>query len=221
MKTSQCLNPTVFVIFGGTGDLNMRKLAPAIYNLYSDGFMPKDYAIIGTARSKLTDQQFRDTIMEGVNSFSRAGKVKKDKWASFAENVYYNPVDVSAPETFQDLKNSIEKLKEKFGPKTQVIYYLAVAPNLFPLIAECIAKYDLAGNEDNCRIVIEKPFGRDLETARALNKLLTGIFTEKQIYRIDHYLAKKPFRTSWPSVLPILSSSHYGTVLILITCRSL
>ncbi|MBB5619048.1 glucose-6-phosphate 1-dehydrogenase [Pedobacter cryoconitis] len=191
MKTSQCLNPTVFVIFGGTGDLNMRKLAPALYNLYSDGYMPKDYAIIGTARSKLTDVQFRNTIMEGVNSFSRAGKVKKEKWDGFAENVYYNPVDVSAPETFQDLKTSIEKLKKKFGPKTQVIYYLAVAPNLFPLIAECIAKYDLAGNEENCRIVIEKPFGRDLETAKELNKLLTGIFTEKQIYRIDHYLGKE------------------------------
>ena len=134
MKTSQCLNPTVFVIFGGTGDLNMRKLAPALYNLYSDGYMPKDYAIIGTARSKLTDVQFRETIMGGVNQFSRAGKVKKEKWDAFAENVYYNPVDVSAPETFQDLKTSIEKLKKKFGPKTQVIYYLAVAPNLFPLM---------------------------------------------------------------------------------------
>jgi glucose-6-phosphate 1-dehydrogenase len=191
MKTSINLNPTIIVIFGGTGDLNLRKLAPALYNLYADGYMPQKYAIIGTARRKLTDEKFRETLMEGVNSFSRSGKVKTDKWNKFAEHLTYNPVDVEAPETFGDLKANIEKYQKEFGPTTQVLYYLAVAPNLFPLIAQCLSKYKLAGTEDNCRIVIEKPFGRDLETARELNNILTGIFAEKQIYRIDHYLGKE------------------------------
>ncbi|PYF76712.1 glucose-6-phosphate dehydrogenase [Pedobacter nutrimenti] len=191
MKTSISLKPTIFVIFGGTGDLNMRKLAPALYNLYSDGYMPQKYAIIGTARKKLTDQKFRDVLMEGVNSFSRTGKVKKEKWSKFAESVHYTSVDVSAPETFKSLKDDIEKYQQEFGPGTQVVYYLAVAPSLFPLIAKCLSDYKLAGDEESCRIVIEKPFGRDLETAKELNQLLTSIFTEKQIYRIDHYLGKE------------------------------
>jgi len=191
MKTSINLKPTIFVIFGGTGDLNMRKLAPALYNLYSDGYMPQKFAIIGTARKEFTDDKFRDVILEGVNSFSRTGKVKKEKWATFGENVHYTPVDVSAPATFQNLKEKIVGFQDEFGPGTQVLYYLAVAPNLFPLIAKCLSDYDLAGNEETCRIVIEKPFGRDLETARELNQLLTSIFTEKQIYRIDHYLGKE------------------------------
>jgi glucose-6-phosphate 1-dehydrogenase len=191
MKTSISLNPTIFVIFGGTGDLNMRKLAPALYNLSADGYMPKKYAIIGTARRKLTNEMFRNNLMEGVNSFSRSGKVKKDKWDKFSDNISYSPVDVEDPETFDTLKTNIEKYQSEFGPETQIVYYLAVAPNLFPLIAKCLAKYKLAGTEDNCRIVIEKPFGRDLETARELNSILTSIFTEKQIYRIDHYLGKE------------------------------
>ncbi|WP_276088532.1 glucose-6-phosphate dehydrogenase [Pedobacter sp. JY14-1] len=191
MKTSLNVNPTIVVIFGGTGDLNYRKLAPALYNLYADGYMPEKFAIIGTARRPLTDEKFRSNLMDGVNSFSRSGKVKQDKWDKFANHVIYNSVDVESPETFGILKKNIEKFQKEFGEQTQVIYYLAVAPNLFPLIAKCLSDYSLAGNEDNCRIVIEKPFGRDLESAKELNGILTGIFTEKQIYRIDHYLGKE------------------------------
>jgi glucose-6-phosphate 1-dehydrogenase len=191
MKTSINLKPTIVVIFGGTGDLNMRKLAPALYNLYSDGYMPQKFAIIGTSRKKLEDDKFRDMLKDGVNSFSRNGEVKQTNWEIFSQQIRYTPVDVSAPETFGALKDLITGYQADFGPTTQVLYYLAVAPDLFPLIAQCIDKYDLAGNEDTCRIVIEKPFGRDLESARDLNKLLTGIFTEKQIYRIDHYLGKE------------------------------
>ncbi|WP_432712515.1 glucose-6-phosphate dehydrogenase [Pedobacter sp.] len=191
MKTLISLKSTIFVIFGGTGDLNLRKLAPALYNLYADGYMPEKFAIIGTARKELDDQKYRDLILEGVNSFSRTGKAVKEKWSKFTDNVHYTPVDVSAPKTFEGLRDKIEAFKTEFGKDTQVIYYLAVAPDLFPLIAKCISDYKLAGDEDTCRIVIEKPFGRDLDTARELNQLLTSIFTEKQIYRIDHYLGKE------------------------------
>ncbi|MEJ7558987.1 MAG: glucose-6-phosphate dehydrogenase [Pedobacter sp.] len=191
MKTNINLNPTIVVIFGGTGDLNLRKLAPALYNLYSDSYMPEKYAIIGTARKPLNDEEFRASLKEGVNTFSRSGKVKDDKWSDFSNQIYYTPVDVESPETFGKLKELIEKYQGEFGPKTQVLYYLAVAPNLFPMIAKCLADHGLAGTEETTRIVIEKPFGRDLETAKELNSILTGIFTEKQIYRIDHYLGKE------------------------------
>src|SRR5688572_9200705 len=118
MKTSLNVNPTIVVIFGGTGDLNLRKLAPALYNLYTDGYMPEKYAIIGTARRPLTDEIFRENLMDGVNKFSRSGKVKQEKWNKFADNVIYNSVDVETPESFGLLKKSIEKLQKEFGPKT-------------------------------------------------------------------------------------------------------
>jgi glucose-6-phosphate 1-dehydrogenase len=120
MKTNISLNPTIVVIFGGTGDLNLRKLAPALYNLYADGYMPEQYSIIGTARKPLDDEKFRTALKEGVNSFSRSGKVKDDKWSSFSEHLHYTPVDVESPETFGTLKESIEKYQQEFGPKTQV-----------------------------------------------------------------------------------------------------
>ena len=121
MKTSISLSPTIIVIFGGTGDLNLRKLAPALYNLYSEGYMPEKYAIIGTARRPLDDEKFRNTLMEGVNSFSRTGKVHKDKWDNFSKNIYYKPSDVKDSASFDELRVVIEKFKDEFGPETQIV----------------------------------------------------------------------------------------------------
>jgi glucose-6-phosphate 1-dehydrogenase len=191
MKKKSKLQPTIFVIFGGTGDLNKRKLAPALYNLFTEGYMPQSFSIIGTGRTEFTDKKYQEVLLESVNEFSRNGKVKKESWGTFAENVHYCATDINNPKTFEHLKENIEKYQSEFGPETQVVYYLAVAPNFFPLIAESLCKYKLTQDEDNSRIVIEKPFGNDLDSAKELNLLLSGIFTEKQIYRIDHYLGKE------------------------------
>jgi glucose-6-phosphate 1-dehydrogenase len=191
MKKKSKLQPTIFVIFGGTGDLNKRKLAPALYNLFTEGYMPSQFSIIGTGRTPYTDNKYQEVLLESVNEFSRNGKVKNDTWNPFSENVHYCATDINNPKTFENLKETIEKYQEEFGAETQVIFYLAVAPNFFPLIAESLCKYKLTQDEDNSRIVIEKPFGHDLESAKELNLLLSGIFTEKQIYRIDHYLGKE------------------------------
>ena len=191
MKKASKLNPTIFVIFGGTGDLNKRKLAPALYNLYTEGYMPAKFSIIGTGRTAFTDEDYQKELLHSVNEFSRNGKVVKDKWDVFSKNIHYSAIDIKSQQTFENLKVEIEKYQADFGEKTQVIFYLAVAPNLFSLIAQCLHQYNLTGNEDNCRIVIEKPFGNDLDSAKELNLLLSGIFTEKQIYRIDHYLGKE------------------------------
>jgi len=191
MKKNSNVHPTIFVIFGGTGDLNKRKLAPALYNLFTEGYMPRNFAIIGTGRTSFTDEKYQEEMLNSINEFSRNGKVKKEKWEQFATNIHYCSVDINAQKTFENLKAEIEQYQKEFGPETQVIYYLAVAPNYFPIIAECLCKYKLTQNENNSRIVIEKPFGHDLETAKELNLLLSGIFTEKQIYRIYHYLGKE------------------------------
>ena len=187
----QITNPTIIVIFGGTGDLTSRKLGPAVYNLHLSGFLPEDFVIIGTGRTKLTDAKYQTLLEAGINDFSRTGKATKKGWTAFAPKITYCPVDIKVADTFVELKHRIEGFQKDFGKQSQVIYYLAVAPNFFPLIAAELNKHGLTGNADNCRIVIEKPFGHDLKSAIELNEQLKCIFKEKQIYRIDHYLGKE------------------------------
>ncbi|MVN76413.1 glucose-6-phosphate dehydrogenase [Hymenobacter sp. HMF4947] len=183
--------PTVFVIFGGTGDLNARKLAPALYNLYLEGWLPEQFALIGTGRTKLTDEEFQGRMLKDINEFSRSGKVADDKWAGFGPRVHYQAADVQNAETYKDFASRIKELEKEWKAPANVIYYLAVAPNFFPIIAENLAKAGLTTDAERTRIVIEKPFGHDLESAKELNLLLGRIFQEKQIYRIDHYLGKE------------------------------
>lgn len=191
MSNSIKSDPTIFIIFGGTGDLNQRKLAPALYNLFLDGWMPGQYCIIGTGRTKLTDDEFRANLKEGINNFSRSGKVEDEKWAEFSQHVFYQISDAKDAETYKEFGKRIDEKNAEWKTTANVIYYLAVAPNFFPIIASNISKAKLAEDVDRTRIVIEKPFGHDLETSKDLNKLLAGIFNECQIYRIDHYLGKE------------------------------
>ena len=183
--------PTVFVIFGGTGDLNARKLAPALYNLYLENWLPAQFALIGTGRTPLNDDDFRGRLLKDVNQFSRSGKVKEEQWTGFAPHIYYQPADVQDAETYREFSQRIKALEKEWQAPANVIYYLAVSPNFFPIIAENLAKAGLTDDAERTRIVIEKPFGHDLASAKELNALLRRIFEEKQIYRIDHYLGKE------------------------------
>ena len=187
IKTS----PTVFIIFGATGDLTSRKIAPALYNLFLDGWLPDHYAIVGTGRTKLSDDEFSETLHRDIDQFSRSGKTKDDKWKQFSANILYQVSDIKDAESYKEFGKVIEKFSNEWKTKANVIFYLAVAPNFFPIIASNISKAKLATDKEHVRIVIEKPFGHDLETAKELNHLLTGIFDEKQVYRIDHYLGKE------------------------------
>ncbi len=185
------LNPTIFIIFGGTGDLNARKITPALFNLYLDGWMPEMFSIIGTGRTKLTDEEFRALLLEGINEFSRRGKADKKKWQEFSRHISYQVSDIKDGATYPAFAEKIKEQETEWKVEANIIYYLAVAPQFFPIIAENISKNALCENIAKTRIVIEKPFGHDLVSAKALNKLLQEIFDEKQIYRIDHYLGKE------------------------------
>lgn len=183
--------PTVFVIFGGTGDLNWRKITPALYNLFLDDWLPDQFAIIGTGRTQLSNEDFNAKLLDGINQFSRSGKADAEKWKTFSSNIAYQPADLKDAETYNEFGNLIKNYEDEWHQEANVIYYLAVAPQFFPIIAENISKSKLATNPEKTRIVIEKPFGHDLESAKSLNKLLANIFEERQIYRIDHYLGKE------------------------------
>ncbi len=184
-------SPAIFFIFGGTGDLTSRKLIPALYNLFLDDWLPTHFAIIGMGRTVFTDTNFREALMKDVNEFSRRGKVEKDKWDSFSNNIYYQTSDVDKPETYQEQANRVAQFKSEWGAEPTVINYLAVAPRFFSTISSGLSKQKLTEDREKTRIVIEKPFGRDLESAKALNALLASNFSEHQIYRIDHYLGKE------------------------------
>src|SRR6266850_5962471 len=183
--------PTLFFIFGGTGDLTSRKLIPALFNLFLDGWLPRYFAIVGLGRTRQTDDQFRNALLEDVNKYSRRGKADPEKWKTFSSHVHFQVSDIKEDKTYLDQADRIKTLTQEWKEEPCVVYYLAVAPSFFTTIAQNLAKHKLASNPAKARVVIEKPFGRDLESALALNKLLNNIFAENQIYRIDHYLGKE------------------------------
>ena len=183
--------PTIFFIFGGTGDLTSRKLIPALYNLFLDGWMPEKFAVIGMGRTSYSNEQFRALLLEDLNKFSRGGKAEQGKWEDFSANVSFQVSEIKDDKTYETQAATIKKLTTEWNAEPCVIYYLAVAPRFFAPIAENLAKHKLAENPNKSRIVIEKPFGHDLDSAKELNKLLNDRFLESQIYRIDHYLGKE------------------------------
>lgn len=183
--------PTIITIFGGSGDLTKRKLVPAFYNLFLDRHMPKKFAVIGLGRTPFSDDEFRSQLKEGVDDFSRRGAATAEEWRQFAPALSYLPSDIHAETSYNDLAEKIAGIEKAWGEKANLVFYLAIAPELIEPVAIKLGQSGVCKNIGHSRLVVEKPFGRDLESARKLNKVLTGIFDESQIYRIDHYLGKE------------------------------
>ncbi|HSB66432.1 MAG TPA: glucose-6-phosphate dehydrogenase [Anaerolineales bacterium] len=176
------------IIFGASGDLTWRKLVPALYNNFVKGRMPGCSEIIGFARRPFTDETFRQRLQEGVQAFS-AESFDQAKWVEFSSKLVYFQGNLDVPEDFKRLDKF---LKEREVNPANRIYYLATAPEHYIPVVNCLGQAGLANQEEAWRrIIVEKPFGRDLASARELNKVLHSAFEESQVYRIDHYLGKE------------------------------
>ncbi|HEY3153176.1 MAG TPA: glucose-6-phosphate dehydrogenase, partial [Candidatus Binatia bacterium] len=184
----------VLVIFGASGDLTKRKLIPALYNLALEKRLPERFAVVGYARTDMTDESFRDKMREAVKEFSRTG-LKDDVWQQFANTLYYVRGDYGDHDGFRKLKEFVEGFDRGSRVLPARVFYLATPPDAYEKLIECIAGAGLApretDGESRARVVIEKPFGTDLQTARELNRRIHEFVDERQIYRIDHYLGKE------------------------------
>ena len=185
---------TALVIFGATGDLTHRKLIPALYNLAHDNYLPSGFVVVGAARSELSDEQFRAGLADSVRKHSRR-PVNDEVWESFSRGIFYQSVNGTQAEDFQRLRERLEGLGRERGENFNYLYYLATSPSFFGPIASNLKASGLVEDPGSgtrrTSLIIEKPFGHDLESARELNRVLRAHCAEDQIYRIDHYLGKE------------------------------
>jgi glucose-6-phosphate 1-dehydrogenase len=181
---------TSIVIFGASGDLTSRKLIPALYSNFRKNHLPGNTSIVGLSRTAWTDEAFRDEMGNALKEFA-AAEYEEQSWRTFAANLFYQPADIENPESYQALSKRIDGLGD---PRRNCLYYLATAPRFFPIAISFLGAAGLVRETEQSgsrRIIIEKPFGRDLQSAMELNRQLRSVAEERQIYRIDHYLGKE------------------------------
>ena len=189
--TQKKVIPAAITIFGAKGDLARRKLIPALYNLYADDHLPEQFSIFCVDFLTVGQDAYREWLLEGVDQFSRTGKADKGKWAKFSANINYIQGDFMQTATYTALKTAIKKFEDTEKVRGIRMFYFAVAPRFIEPIADSLCNNKLCNRDTLDRIVVEKPFGTDLESARKLNRYLSKRFKEKQIYHIDHYLGKE------------------------------
>ena len=183
--------PVILVIFGAAGDLAWRKLGPAVYNLALDRRLPERFAVVGVDGKPMEEAAFRTRLGDGVDRFSRRGKVDSAVWGSLTAAMRLVSGDFKDPGTFASLARVLTDQEKSWGASADRVFYLAVPPPVMATVVEGLGKAGLCVDRAHARVVLEKPFGRDLESARQLNLFLGKTFEEKQIFRIDHYLGKE------------------------------
>src|ERR1700737_983793 len=185
--------PVPVVLFGASGDLAKRKVIPAMYDLAIHNSLGPRYAIVGFARTAMSDESFRSTTAEAAKSISEVGPIDPKKWSEFASNLYYQAGEYGNAEDFKKLAKRLDELSAEKELGGNRLFYLSPPPEVYPHIVEQLGRVGLAKPSSPdawVRIIIEKPFGRDLASAKELNKIVLSVFDEKQVYRIDHYLGK-------------------------------
>ncbi|MEP6756752.1 MAG: glucose-6-phosphate dehydrogenase [Chthonomonadales bacterium] len=187
--------PCAIVLFGATGDLTRRKLIPALYSLEKQGLLPEKFVIVAYARRDKDDESFRADILDAIKKFAPTQDTKDPSWSRFVARVHYHKANLDDPKGYTGLLKRLNSIDKELGIGGNRLFYLATPPENFAEITERLGESGLAKKEQQggpfCRIIVEKPFGYDLETARSLNATLKAVFPENQIYRIDHYLGKE------------------------------
>jgi glucose-6-phosphate 1-dehydrogenase len=220
MPASDPIEPHIFVIFGGAGDLTWRKLMPALFDLSQSHGVPVHFAIIAVDRVELSEDALRKRLHDGVRKFARTGKTAVKEWNDFSRHIHYLQGDFKSNATYSELGAKSASLEKEWGSKAQRVFYMATPPSLFGEIPSFLNYAGLSADRERSRIVIEKPIGYDLESARALDRTLANGFQESQIFRIDHYLGKETvqnilaFRFANPLFEPIWDRRYVDYVTI-------
>jgi glucose-6-phosphate 1-dehydrogenase len=180
------------VIFGASGDLTKRKLVPALWSLFQSRVLPEPFAVIGVARSEMSNEEFRARMREAVTDFARVQPPTQRVWDRFASCLFYYTGDPSDPGLYPGLGDYIRKVEQERSTGGNRLFYLATPPSIYADVVRCLGETGFNRSAEGwTRIVIEKPFGRDLASSRALNQTVASVFSEEQVYRIDHYLGKE------------------------------
>ena len=182
---------TLLVMFGATGDLARRKLYPAIYSLYCEGKLGEKFALVGVSRRPRTNEQFRAELRKSIEDFARHRIDNEERWNSFAAHFVYQSLDINEISHFVTLQNVASEMEQRFGLNGNRLFYLAIAPELFGKVGKNLRDGGVLDTSGWHRLVIEKPFGYDLPSAEQLNAQINEVFSEQQIFRIDHYLGKE------------------------------
>src|SRR5262245_5591558 len=190
-------SPCTVVIFGSAGDLTKRKLIPALYNLKAVGLLPREFAIIGVARREKTHEQFREETTKDIRVFATA-PVDDALWAELREAMYFQAGELSDPATYTQLANLLADIAKRHGTGGDVLFYLAIPPNIFGDVVRRLGEAGLIQEDGGSwrRVIVEKPFGHDLGSARAASADVARVVREDQICRIDHYLGKETVQNS-------------------------
>ncbi len=179
------------IIFGGTGDLAKRKLLPAIYHLFQTKSLPENFSIIAFARSHIETDEYRSEIKAAIANFLRRDIFEERTWDDFARHLHFFSGQYDRPQSYRELAKNISEINGGQSPTCAAIAYLATPPGVSRLIIETLGESGINEKKSFCRLIVEKPFGRDQASAKKLNRLISRVFNENQVYRIDHYLGKE------------------------------
>lgn len=189
------MNSSIIVIFGASGDLAHIKIFPALYSLWEEGFFPEKFFIVGFARTNMDSETFRKTVFSALNVNCRKKPINEDEFINFSKHVFYLTSKYDDDSSYSQLGGFIESKAKEYNIPKNIVYYLSTPPSVYESVIEGIKNANLNSyeykEENFSRVVIEKPFGYDYESAEALNKKITSVFKEEEIYRIDHYLGKE------------------------------